>query len=526
MNAFGIGLSLFTGLVLFLLAGWLMLLGIVWLIRQLLGKGPAERVEFGGGGFVPASAGGKVVPRASGPWRSLVLFSGLVVLGMFGFVVIGSTVRTTTVTRVTSGDEEMTMISPATGPEGVVIQRISGLPQAETSRPQNKSVREKQRELSASSEQKTSAGGQNTERAGTVSELKVVIPKTPEERRRLLAEFAVQVGRLFGDDDGEAEAGAVPPSLGESRNGEVVILELTQPMIRQLLGDTAGDMLRDMQSRLPADIREGYALIPLGRSLGSAIPPVPPRLAASGLSSLADSLVSILSGNSRDKSASGVSGSEDGSVKAASGGDGAVDLGRPDWISSPGAGSRVVRLTRLGAADQLELERAKLLSEAAREILLERAEAEGVSGDFLEAVRVVSFAGSVVPGEGAWVPGSYTEQVEADLGGASGAIPVTVDYYLVQIPGEVRVMGIPEIVSRVQRVRMAGLFSCGVSLWLGMVLISATGRRVAGVGRRGWLVMLGRIGACVCLLAAVLLGVSLFSGKLSSRTAAAFVSLK
>jgi hypothetical protein len=485
MNAFGIGLSLFTGLVLFLLAGWLMLLGIVWLIRQLLGKGPAERVEFGGGGFVPASAGGKVVPRASGPWRSLVLFSGLVVLGMFGFVVIGSTVRTTTVTRVTSGDEEMTMISPATGPEG-----------------------------------------DNTERAGTVSELNVVIPKTPEERRRLLAEFAVQVGRLFGDDDGEAEAGAVPPSLGESRNGEVVILELTQPMIRQLLGDTAGDMLRDMQSRLPADIREGYALIPLGRSLGSAIPPVPPRLAASGLSSLADSLVSILSGNSRDKSASGASGLEDGSVKAASGGDGAVDLGRPDWISSPGAGSRVVRLTRLGAADQLELERAKLLSEAAREILLERAEAEGVSGDFLEAVRAVSFAGSVVPGEGAWVPGSYTEQVEADLGGASGAIPVTVDYYLVQIPGEVRVMGIPEIVSRVQRVRMAGLFSCGVSLWLGMVLISATGRRVAGVGRRGWLVMLGRIGACVCLLAAVLLGVSLFSGKLSSRTAAAFVSLK
>ncbi|MFM7056778.1 MAG: hypothetical protein ACKO2P_07620, partial [Planctomycetota bacterium] len=52
------------------------------------------------------------------------------------------------------------------------------------------------------------------------------IPRTPAQRRRLLAEFAAQVGRLFGRDQATSEPSTTPSangpvSLGESRNGEV-----------------------------------------------------------------------------------------------------------------------------------------------------------------------------------------------------------------------------------------------------------------------------------------------------------------
>lgn len=533
MILFGVGLSLIFGLVLFLLAGWLMLLGIAWLIRQLLGRGPSDRVDTGGRVPLRASSTVAVASPGRGAWHSLFWLLGLFVFGVLVFGSLAFSTRTTAETRVKSGDEEISMISSVTGPGGIVIQKYVESP--DTTEPRQSQVRVDEGRVIVSSEEDAASVTGNTEGLGPASETKVVIPKTPEERRRLLAEFAGQVERLFGGGIERSESDRLPPALGESRNGEVVILELTQPMVRRLLGDSAGDILRDMQSRLPEDIREGYALIPLGRSLGSAIPPVPPRLAASGLSSLADALVSILGGNTKDKSAAVMGGDAEGaSAMVGSGEPSSVGSERPAWLSDPGVGGRVVRLTRLGMPEQLERERGELLNEAARELLLERAEAEGVSGDYFAALRVVDFSAverfprdSSKDSEGkSWVVGPYTEQVEADLGGSSGPMLVTVDYYLVKVPEAISVAALPEVVSRVQRVRMAGLFSCGASLWLGMVLLSATGRTAAGGRGWRWLVMPGRIGAGVFVLGAVILGVSLFSGNLSSRAAAEFVFLE
>lgn len=534
----GLGLSLIFGSILFLLSGLLLLMAIAWLIRQLLGRGPAEVRTASPRVIAPAPVAHSELSDGSGAWRSLWSFAGLLALGtLFGLTAMS--MRTTVETRLTSGDDEMSMVPSETGPGGTIIQSSYGDLASGFSREQEPDA-STQRGIQPTGEI-TAAESEIVDVSRSIAEPKVVIPKTPVERRRLLAEFAGQVGRLFGKSEG-SQSGTAAPSLGESRNGEVVILELTQPMLRQLLGDSAGDMLRDMQSRLPEDIREGYALIPLGRSLGSAIPPVPPRLAASGLSRLADSLVSVLGGNPNSMQGRGMSSdtgeaaSDTGEAasETASGVSSLAAAKRPEWLSNPGVGGRVVRLTRLGTSEQLERERVAILSRAAREILLERGEAEGVSGDYLESLRVVDFGVNerfpMVSAEdrtgSSWVVGRYSEEVEADLGGASGSLPVTVDYYLVRVPESISVHSLPEVVSRVQRVRMAVLFSCGASLWLGMVLLSATGGSSAvGRGRR-WLVISGRAAAGVCLLSSLGLGISMISGDLSSPAAVARMILK
>jgi hypothetical protein len=78
-------------------------------------------------------------------------------------------------------------------------------------------------------------------------------------------------------------------SAGESANGDVVVFQLSEEMLRQLLGDSATEMLQTFNAQLPGGIRQTYALIPLSSPVGATVPQVQPLLAASGLSTLADS---------------------------------------------------------------------------------------------------------------------------------------------------------------------------------------------------------------------------------------------
>lgn len=339
--------------------------------------------------------------------------------------------------------------------------------------------------------------GQASAPAGTDA-----LPRTPAERRRLLADFAAQVGRLFsgggsGVDQPASAPGSGPVSLGESRNGEVVVFELTQPMVRQLLGDAAGDLLRDMQSRLPGDIREGYALIPLGSSLGTALPPVPPRLAASGLSSLADSLVSILSPESPDSS----------TVVPAT--------PRPDWVEAPPAGSRVVRITRVGD-NPVDADRAAQLTAAARQLLLEQATAENLPHEYHAVISSLPIDSS----EFVLTP-PWTETEEADLGSASGKQPVTTEFHLVSLPPDLEVRQMAEVGNRVRSLRTVGVATCVGTFWLGLLALTVCSRPLSAGGQSGrWLIISGGAAAVVLLGITMLLGTLLFSGQLGEQAPA------
>lgn len=332
------------------------------------------------------------------------------------------------------------------------------------------------------------------------------LPNTPAERRRLLAEFAAQVGRLFGRSLATSEttappSGGGPVSLGESRNGEVVVLELTQPMVRQLLGDAAGDLLKDMQSRLPQDIRESYALIPLGSSLGNALPPVPPRLAASGLSSLADSLVSILS-------------TEGGGVAAAIPETSPPAQPRPAWIDNPPPGSRVVRITQVGDAS-VEQERTEKLTLAARQLLLEQATAEQLSREYHAVIRTLP-----INTQDYLLTPPWSETEEADLGSASGKQPVTTEYHLVSLPQDTAAQNLPGVTDRVRSLRTIGIAGCTATFWLGLLALTiCSPMPAAGRLPRAWINRLGVAAAGMLLVATVFLGALVGNGRLAERTA-------
>ncbi|MFM8478940.1 MAG: hypothetical protein ACKOEO_24400 [Planctomycetaceae bacterium] len=331
------------------------------------------------------------------------------------------------------------------------------------------------------------------------------LPNTPAERRRLLAEFAAQVGRLFGrgpetSEPTTAPSGGAPVSLGESRNGEVVVLELTQPMVRQLLGEAAGDLLQDMQSRLPQDIRESYALIPLGSSLGNALPPVPPRLAASGLSSLADSLVSILS--------------TEGTGVATIPETPPPTQPRPAWIDNPPPDSRVVRITQVGNIS-VEQERTERLTFAARELLLEQATTEQLSREYHAVIRTLP----INPQDYLLTP-PWSETEEADLGSASGKQPVTTEYHLVSLPQDTAAQNLPGVADRVRSLRTIGIAGCTATFWLGLLALTiCSPMPAAGRLPRAWINRLGVAAAGMLLVATVFLGTLVGNGRLAERTA-------
>jgi len=332
------------------------------------------------------------------------------------------------------------------------------------------------------------------------------LPNTPAERRRLLADFATQVGRLFGRNPETSEPAATPSgdgpvSLGESRNGEVVVLELTQPMIRQLLGEAAGDLLQDMQSRLPQDIRESYALIPLGSSLSNALPPVPPRLAASGLSSLADSLVSILSTEAAD-SAAAIPDTPP------------LTQPRPEWIDNPPPGSRVVRITQVGNIS-VEQERSERLTLAARQLLLEQATTEQLSREYHAVIRMLPIH---TPDFLLTPPWSETE--EADLGSTSGKQRVTTEYHLVSLPQDLAAQNLPGVTDRVRSLRTVGIAGCTATFWLGLLALTlCSPLPAAGRLPRAWINRFGVAAAGTLVVATIFLGTLVGNGRLAERTA-------
>ena len=172
-----------------------------------------------------------------------------------------------------------------------------------------------------------------------------------------LLEVASQLGQFFQSQlnsptaesavtgDGQAavtaEQEVAAGTAGESADGDVVVYQFSEQMLADLFGSEAIDTLRSLSQRMPAGIRNSYALIPLPGSVGATLPPMKPLLASSGLRSLADSLVELLK-----------TGPAGGQAAAQPSAEQPPQL--PGWVRQPAAGHRVARAEILPGQDVSE----------------------------------------------------------------------------------------------------------------------------------------------------------------------------
>ena len=118
------------------------------------------------------------------------------------------------------------------------------------------------------------------------------IEASKAELRQLVSKIGQYVSsnlEKVGDQKGTTIFG----QAAKSDNGNVVVIQPSDEMVRQILGASGQDLLKSFNSELPDRIRQTYALIPLTPPVGSTVP-VNPLLAAGGLESIANSIVSFV----------------------------------------------------------------------------------------------------------------------------------------------------------------------------------------------------------------------------------------
>lgn len=116
-----------------------------------------------------------------------------------------------------------------------------------------------------------------------------------EARKVQLEDLAGRIGQLVRAHlESASENGNASPlgQAAKSDNGDIVVYQPSEDMVKQLLGSTGQEFLKSFNSELPGRIRQTYALIPLTPPVGTTVP-VEPLLAASGLQSIANSIVSF-----------------------------------------------------------------------------------------------------------------------------------------------------------------------------------------------------------------------------------------
>ena len=130
----------------------------------------------------------------------------------------------------------------------------------------------------------------------TVAEQPAVDPEMMA-RREQLAQLATTIGQLVRsrlDQNGEKTLVDPAGQAAKAAGSDVVVFQLSEDVVQQLLGESGRQLLQSFNSELPDRIRQTYALIPLTPPVGSAVSPVKSLLAAGGLESLANSLVSLV----------------------------------------------------------------------------------------------------------------------------------------------------------------------------------------------------------------------------------------
>ena len=118
------------------------------------------------------------------------------------------------------------------------------------------------------------------------------IEASKAELRQLVSKIGQYVSSNL-EKVGDKEGTTVFGQAAKSDNGDVVVIQPSDEMVRQILGAAGQDLLKSFNSRLPGRIRQTYALIPLTPPVGSTVP-MNPLLAAGGLETIANSIVAFV----------------------------------------------------------------------------------------------------------------------------------------------------------------------------------------------------------------------------------------
>ncbi|MEJ7590701.1 MAG: hypothetical protein WKF77_04080 [Planctomycetaceae bacterium] len=118
------------------------------------------------------------------------------------------------------------------------------------------------------------------------------IEASKAELRQLVSKIGQYVSSSL-EKVGDKKGTTVFGQAAKSDNGDVVVIQPSDEMVQQILGPAGQDLLKSFNSALPGRIRQTYALIPLTPPMGSTVP-VNPLLAAGGLESIANSIVSFV----------------------------------------------------------------------------------------------------------------------------------------------------------------------------------------------------------------------------------------
>jgi hypothetical protein len=121
---------------------------------------------------------------------------------------------------------------------------------------------------------------------------------TDEQMQKKRAEVEARIGQwirsMMSNSSSEKPGSDEAAQAVQSENGDVVVLQLSDEMVGQLLGEKGQEILRSFNSELPGRIRQTYALVPLTSPVDAAVTPMKPLLAAGGLRDIANSLVRML----------------------------------------------------------------------------------------------------------------------------------------------------------------------------------------------------------------------------------------
>jgi hypothetical protein len=345
-----------------------------------------------------------------------------------------------------------------------------------------------------------------------------VSPQTSEpteerpDRRKQLAEFAGRLGQLVRSQL-ESPATASPAtnpaasSAGESANGDVVVFQLSEEMLRQLLGDSATEMLQTFNAQLPGGIRQTYALIPLSSPVGATVPQVQPLLAASGLSTLADSLVSLLM---NDDAGQSTTTAENNTASAPKDTTPAAEEPLPEWVNTPRPDQMVAQTSpQFSGADEKAALNTAVSNTALKFVLLKHAGKlpEVQNGAWDSQLQLsASLAEQCIASR-------YVRSESLDTG-VEGQKSFRVHYALVEVPAAVEQKILAAITSELRTGRAVVLTAVVAGLWL-TITITAAGLRcvtatVRSRRRLGWPLLTLSLPMALMLLIAL---TTLLSGR-------------
>ena len=362
---------------------------------------------------------------------------------------------------ITVNLEDATTVDGTKGNDGtdVIQAAISQEPQA--------SVSDSQISIATTDEQ---TPADTVAPSTTVTDQPVVDPEMMA-RREQLAQLATTIGQLVRsrlDQNGEKKLVAPSGPTEKAAGSDVVVFQLSEDVVQQLLGESGRELLQSFNSELPDRIRQTYALIPLTPPVGSAVSPVKPLLAAGGLESLANSLVSLV--DIAEQSTESQPGEALPVVLATA----PKTRPMPDWVKKPD-GRRIVAETEPFVTGE---DARRPLTGAINKALADHLKTvtESIEPALREQSRFVKLELSEIAAQKCVV--DTFERFEVLDTAAEGPKSMTKLYALLEFPEAVDNAAIQELRRSVQRDRIAGLgFVLGCA-WLSIAS--------AGFGIRLW----------------------------------------